>query len=235
MDSAARAVGDGSRSPSEANERTEKAFARAARHSRRVRALKLVLPVAAAAITLTFVGYSILASWGGPTGGIAGLVVEDGDLVMSNPQLDGFTSDDLPYELTAARARQSVGGGGAIDLEEIRASVPIDDTDTASIEASAGTFDRERNRLRMDGGITMSTTSGLQARLESADIDMETNDLVTDRPVDIVRDGMRIGASSLHTKEGGKVLLFENDVRVRIDPERQGQNVAEAREAGRDE
>ncbi len=200
-------------------ERGADVFASAARHSRRVRMLKFALPAVAVLVSVLFVGYSFLPSIGGNTIGLGSTAIEGGNLVIENPTLDGFTRERRPYTVTAAKALQAIGTtDGPIEMEEIRATLPIDADDEATISAARGTFDRANDLLTLDTEITFRTTSGFVARLQSAEIDIASNDLTTDKPVEIEMDGMRISADALHASNGGKKLVFENRVRVEIDP-----------------
>lgn len=202
------------------SERGAEAFAQARRHSRRVRMLKFVLPAAALLVSALFLGYSLRPSTlGGGKIDLGTASIEDGNLVMANPTLEGFTEEDLPYTMTAARARQPIGTPtGAIDLEEINATVPIDEDNQAVISAAAGTFDRQNERLTLNGEVVLETTSGLVARLRSADVNMADRSLTTDEPVEIDMNGMHIEAETFRASNGGGVLVFERRVRMEIDP-----------------
>ncbi|UUP17935.1 hypothetical protein NTH_02411 [Nitratireductor thuwali] len=202
------------------SERGEEAFAKAERHSRTVRMLKFVLPTSAVVVAVAFFGYSMLSSGGMASVDLGSASIEDGKLVMSNPSLDGFTDENLPYHMTATRARQPIGSEtAAIELEGIEATVPIDSGNSASISAEAGTFDRHGNMLRLDTAITLETTSGIRARLSSADIDIAAGTLSTGDPVAIELKGMSIEADAFSASEGGKKLVFDRRVRVTLDPE----------------
>ncbi|WP_265515956.1 LPS export ABC transporter periplasmic protein LptC [Nitratireductor luteus] len=202
------------------SERGAEAFAQAARHSRNVRVLKFVLPTTAAVVAVVFLGYSLLSPGGMASVDLGSASIENGKLVMSNPSLDGFTNDNLPYHMTATRARQAIGSEtAAIELEGIEATVPIDNGNSASISAEAGTFDRQGNALSLDTAITLETTSGIRARLSSADIDIAAGTLSTDDPVAIELNGMSIEADAFRASDGGKKLVFDRRVRVTLDPE----------------
>ena len=219
MDATADKGAGGYRSGSiERTDRGEAVFVHARRHSRRVRALKLVLPIAAALMVAVFVGYSMLATTIKNVSSLGSLSIDDGGVVMANPKLEGFTKDDLPYSLYAEEARQPLGGEGAIMLTGISASVPIDKENRARITAASGSFDRDENTLDIDSDIMLSATSGLTARLQSAHINIAENTLTTDDPVDIQLNGMHIAANGMDAAKGGKSLVFEDRVRVRIDP-----------------
>ena len=227
MNSAAKAGTEESRARAiRRSERGTAAFAHATRHSRRVRVLKVALPALAFIIAALFVGYTMLPDIGVD---IRTVTIEGGDLVLENPTLDGFTDDKLPYTVTAARARQAEGlTAGIFDLEEIRGSAQLDVETRAEFQAASGRYNREGGHVRLDDDILLRTTSGLVARLQSADIDFDTQELETDDPVEIEMDGMRIQANTFRASDGGKSLVFEDDVKIRIDPARvrhaQGEN-----------
>ncbi|KFB11401.1 LPS export ABC transporter periplasmic protein LptC [Nitratireductor basaltis] len=202
-------------------ERGERDFARAQAHSRRVRAMKWFLPAVASGCILLFVGYSMLSSVTGGDIDLGSATIKDGKLVMANPTLEGFTRNNLPYTMTAARARQEIGSEtAAIDLEEITATVPFDDGDQAVITASEGRFDRSGNALTLNQTIELETTNGISARLESADVDVAKGSLKSDKPVEINMDGLSIRADRFSADDGGKVLVFEDRVRVIVDPQK---------------
>ncbi len=62
------------------------------------------LPIAAALMAAGFFGYSYVSSPLPFEIDFSGAAVSDGKLVMTEPKLDGFTKDNLPYSMRAARA-----------------------------------------------------------------------------------------------------------------------------------
>lgn len=205
----------------------DRAFARAVRHSRKVRTLKLVLPVLAIAAAAAFFGVTYLRS---PTEMIVQTEVqsvEDGKIVMSNPQLNGVTKDQRAYTMTAARAIQDLARQTMIELEKIDARLPYDDEGWASIQAERGIYDSETNTLDLPNPISVRSDNGLEATLESAFIDVGKGELTTTRPVEIRLEGSRITSEGMQVVDNGKVLIFEKQVRVTIDPQRYRQVQAE--------
>ncbi|MCU0790632.1 MAG: hypothetical protein MUE79_06220, partial [Nitratireductor sp.] len=86
--------------------RSPEEFARAQRHSRRVRFLKLALPVGGAlSIILLIVAYAV-SQFALPSIDPGEARVMDGKLVMNNPKITGTDSQNRPYSLTAVRAVQ---------------------------------------------------------------------------------------------------------------------------------
>lgn len=193
------------------------AFRSARRHSGRVRALKLALPALALLMVVGFFGKSWLASTAGIALNLVGSAVEGGRLVMADPRLDGYTSGDRAYTVTASRAIQDIGDTSRIDLEGIDARLPFDRDNWVTVMADRGAFHREANRLDLDSGVTIVTDTGLRARLKNASVDIKDGSLVTDDPVDVEGEGTRIEADSLKVTGNGSVLVFDRRVRVEID------------------
>lgn len=194
------------------------AFDVAQRHSRRVRMLKFVVPLVALFIAVAFPVYSYLAAPTPFAVSADGGAFVNGKLVMANPKLNGFTKEKQPYSMTALRAIQDVSTQGVIELEGIDAKLPVSAQNVASIKAERGTYNRDGNTLSLDSEVTVSTTDGIIAKLKSIYLDMGKGTMKTTEPVDVSRGGSRITADSMSVQDNGKVLVFENKVRVNIDP-----------------
>lgn len=218
------------RDASAANVRKARAYRHAHRHSVRVRVLKIALPV----LAVLFVGAFILFTYapGVPLDKIelgAG-TIQNGKLIMANPVLKGFTKDKLPYHMTAARAIQDVGDNNIVDLQDIRASIPIDSKNMATIGAKSGSYDNAARTLKIDSALTVKTDDGMTATLRSANIEMKSGSLQTDEPVEIDGKGSHIRAQSMKVEDRGRVLIFEKNVRLTITPD-QSKSAAEEQPA----
>ena len=212
--------------------RVEAAFASARRHSGVVRALKIVLPVAAVLMVVAFVGKSWISAPTGVSVDLGGTSIDSGRLVMADPKLDGFTSDDRPYKMSASRAIQDIGNASRIDLEGIDARLPFADENWMTVAAKTGVFDRDANTLSIDSDLEMNTDTGIRALLRSATVDIGNGSLETKDPVDITLDGSRIEADSLLVRDKGAVMIFKDRVRMQIDAKRLQQASVEGQTNG---
>jgi lipopolysaccharide export system protein LptC len=197
-----------------ASEKAASLFKAAQRHSIRVRVLKTALPVAAIALAAVFSWYTFLATPAAPVKVEVNNGGESGKLVMSNPQLNGYTKDNRPYSMIAAKAIQDAKNSGAIALEGISAELPVGDNGNAKVEAASGVYDNANGRLQLDKDFT---NEGLHAVMRSADVNLKSGQVTTDKPVEIRNGSTQISADTMQIKESGKVVIFENKVRVVID------------------
>lgn len=214
---AATAVSEGVGMHFGASEKAASIFRSAQRHSVRVRVLKTALPVAAIALAAVFSWYTFLATPASPVKVEVNNGGEPGKLVMSNPQLNGYTKDNRPYSMVAAKAVQDAKNSGSIALEGISAELPVGEKGNAKIEAASGVYDNANGRLQLDKDFTVTTDEGLHAVMRNADVNLKSGQVTTDKPVDIRNGSTQISADSMQIKESGKVLIFENKVRVVID------------------
>lgn len=194
------------------------AFGNAQRHSRRVRLLKFALPLAAAVIALAFPLYSYLMAPASVAINADSSAITDGKLVMANPKLQGLTKQNLPYSMVATRAVQDITKQGLIELEGIDATLPLNASVSAKVEAARGLYNRDSNTLDLSQDVTVTTTDGMVAKFKSAFLDMGKGIMKTDDPVEITRDGSHIASDTMSVENNGKTLIFEKHVRVNIDP-----------------
>jgi lipopolysaccharide export system protein LptC len=214
------ASGVQTRPKTETNAAREAAFRRARKHSRKVQFLKFALPTAAILIAGSFAAYSYVSVPGSVSFDITESAYTDGKLVMANPKLDGYTKESRPYSMTATRALQHLDDSGVVDLEGIDARLPVSATEFATIGAERGVYNREKNTLDIPSPITVKTTDGMTAILQSAYLEIGPGNLRTKDPVDIKLEGARIVADAMSVLENGKVLIFEKRVKMNLTPAR---------------
>ena len=200
-----------------ASRRSSDMFAQADRHSRRVRMLKIAIPVIGVCAGGLFLAATVFRPRIDVNVSAQGVSLSDGRIVMAAPKLDGVTRDNKPYSMVAERAYQNVKTG-EIELENISAGLPFTGDNTAALTASAGWYNSGTRKLKLSDGVVLKTTDGMTATLKSADIDINSRYLSTAEPVDITTAQARITADSMTVMDGGKVLVFDRKVKMTIDP-----------------
>ncbi len=193
-------------------------FRRAERHSRLVRTLKIALPALGFAMAALFVYQSYRAAPPAVEITAEDSAVAEGKLVMANPKLEGFTPDNQPYSMSALRAVQDITNESVIELQEIAAKLPLNEEISADIKTSRGVFDRIANTLDIQTDIDIATSDGTVAKLRSALLDIGAGSMRTDRPVEIQAKGASITSDGMSVEQNGKLVVFENRVRVHIVP-----------------
>ncbi|WP_306117321.1 MULTISPECIES: hypothetical protein [unclassified Roseitalea] len=199
------------------------AYARAASHSSRVRLLKWLVPALATVGLAALAGVVIVSRLTTPglefDPSASGIV--DGQFVIADPVLNGFTADDRAYRVAAQRARQTLGTT-VIGLDALDAEIELEDGRTVDLIAETGVFDTDTSVLDIERAGTVTISDGTRAVFSAMRIDFDAGALETREPLTISRPGLRIEAGRLRVEDNGRRMVFENDVGVVIQPDAPG-------------
>jgi lipopolysaccharide export system protein LptC len=198
----------------------EARFASAARHSRLVRILRLAVPAAVLLSMAFVVGVSIF----NPFKMLPPIAFNPGNLVVSGtkitmevPHLSGYTPDQRPYELWAKTATQDLTNPDLVELKTLKAKLLSEDQSTIFLDALTGTFDNKQQQLDLRKDIFLRTSSGYEARLSQAFVDMAKNTVTSDEHVDVKLTNGTISSDRLRITDGGEVIRFEGNVVMHLD------------------
>ncbi|MDK1376974.1 MULTISPECIES: LPS export ABC transporter periplasmic protein LptC [unclassified Sinorhizobium] len=194
------------------------AYASAARHSARVRRLKVILPLVASVIAMIFVAVSFVRAFLPEELQLETATIENGKIVMQNPAISGRNKQDISYSMKAQRALQDIANPDLITLETIHAEMPVNDTLIATVDAASGIYDRGANTLDMNAPFTISMNNGVNADFQSAYLDINAGEMETKRPIAISMEGGSIIAQTLRMTDKGRIVTFEGMVKVNVDP-----------------
>lgn len=196
-------------------------FASAARHSRLVRVLRIAVPGAVLLSMAVIVGISIFNPFRMLLPKLpldsGNLVVSGTRITMESPHLAGYTPDRRPYELWAKAATQDVTDADHVDLTDLRAKVLMEDQSTLLLDARNGRFDNKQQQLDLHKDIFLRTSSGYEARLNSAFVDMGKGSVTSDERVDVKLTNGTLTADRLRITEGGDLIRFEGNVVMHLD------------------
>jgi lipopolysaccharide export system protein LptC len=196
-------------------------FRRARRHSRRVRLLRVVIPII---ITAGLV-VSILVVWLNPLRMLSELPVSIGRLTisgtkmtMTEPKLSGYTRDERRYELTANAAVQDATKVDVVNLEEPRANLEMSDGSTVSMRAALGVFDRKAGVLTLRRDVVVTSSSGYEMRLSQAVIDVRNGNIVSDQPVSVKMQQGTLQGNRFEVIKSGEIVRFDGGVTMTLAP-----------------
>ncbi|OYU47894.1 MAG: LPS export ABC transporter periplasmic protein LptC [Rhizobiales bacterium PAR1] len=191
----------------------EPAFIAAERHSRRVRFLRRAIPLGCAAVLGSLVLRSFAGLVTGVDAGAEGVSIQGRKIVMEKPKLSGFKRDGRSYELTATSATQDLKVPNIMDLDRLTARFQTGNDGWANLEGARGVYDSKIERLDVDGGLTVRTETGLNARLKDAQIEFKSGTIITDKPVEVTMPQGDVEAESMRVLDNGRKLIFEGRVR----------------------
>ena len=200
----------------------DKRFAIAARHSRMVRILRVAVPAAVLLSMATIVLVSVFNPFRMllpklPLD-IGNLVVSGTKITMESPHLSGYTATDRrPYEVWAKTATQDVGDPDHLDLRTLRAKVLNEDQSTVTLDAREGLMDTKNQLLDLHHDIFLQTSTGYEAWLEQAFVDMGKGIVTSEQHVDVKLTNGTLSSDRLRITGGGEVVRFEGNVVMHLD------------------
>jgi lipopolysaccharide export system protein LptC len=193
----------------------ERALRSARRHSRLVRVLRIAVPLV---VVLGLTGISLITYFN-PLRMLAKLPVDVGNLVVSGtkitmekPHLSGFTRGARAYELTAATAIQDLIKPDIVELHNLRAKVQMQDKSTTEMTALNGIYNSKSETLKLDQDIVLTSSTGYQAQLSEALMDIRKNNVVSERPVKVKMLQGTLNANRLEVVDSGDLVRFGGGV-----------------------
>jgi lipopolysaccharide export system protein LptC len=197
-------------------------FRSALRHSRLVRLLRFGIPAAIALgaliIVLSVYVLDPLRALAKLPGSIGGLVVSGTSITMQQPRMAGYTQDRRPYVVTARAATQDVTKPDTIKLLELNATIEFKDGGKYMLTARSGLFESKLDRLTLTDDVLVNSAN-YQAKLSEAVINVRTNHMVSEHPVEVIMRQGTVNANRLEVTNSGEVIRFEGGVTMVLVPE----------------
>jgi LPS export ABC transporter protein LptC/lipopolysaccharide transport protein LptA len=194
-----------------------RAFEDARRHSRRVRFLRLALPITA----VSFAGYFALSfgiSWQLGPGrlNVKDVQITADDLTMKGPSYFGVTKDGGRYEVRAQRAVVSFNRDAPIKLFDIDGDLVQANNTTINLKARHGLYDNNKSELELFDGIDIKGSNGLQGRLTRAMVYSKEHRIVSNHPVDVRMPTGTVRGQTMTMRTDTKETTFLGNVRVHL-------------------
>lgn len=192
-------------------------FASAARESRRVRRLRVLLPAAGLVLALVVAGTTVLSRIAISLA-IGDLKITAAGLAMDAPHLSGSDGKGRTYAVSAEGATQDLRDTRVIRLAGIKATVTQPDGSSARISADSGVYDSAAQSVVLSENIRLDNSDGSGGRLERAEIDLDTGTLRSDSPVAFSSSFGDINAEKMGVAKSPGTVTFSGGVRMTIDP-----------------
>jgi lipopolysaccharide export system protein LptC len=195
-------------------------FAVAARHSRMVRLLRVAVPAVVGLAMAGLVAISIFNPFRMLMKQLPidmdNLVVSGTKITMESPHLSGFSLDQRPYELWAKTATQDLSDPDHVELKVLRAKILQQDRSTVTMEAQTGVFDTKAQLLDLHKDILLVSSTGYEARLSQALLDIAKGTVTSEEPVDVKLLNGTLTADRLRITEKGELVRFEGRVKMNL-------------------
>ncbi len=185
-----------------------------------MRWLRVGVPAVLAAALLMVVGANYMPTVGGLRlpGELGKLVIKGTKVTMQQPRLSGFTVDSRPYQFTANSAEQDITKPDLMELHEIQAKMEMEDKSMVNLTANSGMYDMKTEMLTLHDKIHVVSSTGYEARLSEAAIDVHKGAVRSDKPVWVKLTNGVINAKRLEVLDSGDVIRFGGGVSMTVVP-----------------
>src|SRR3981189_3711083 len=199
----------------------EARFAKAARHSRMVRILRIAVPAAVVLAMASIVAVSVFNPFRILLPKLPvdmdNVVVSGTKITMESPHMAGFSTDQRPYEVWAKAAIQDLTDPDHMELKTPRAKVMMEDKSTVTMDARTGYYDSKQQLLDLRKDIFLQSSTGYEARMSQAYVDINKGTVISDEHVDVKLLNGTLTADKLRIFNGGEVVRFEGNVVMNLD------------------
>ncbi|WP_323005306.1 LPS export ABC transporter periplasmic protein LptC [Pseudorhodobacter sp.] len=196
-------------------------------HSTAVAWLKIVLPLLALAIlsTLFLVSRTI-----DPSDAIPFAEVDIADRIreprLTSPTWAGVTDDGAALTIAADEARPQQATGAGASAAALIVDLKTPDGARTQLVAARGLLDTKLNTLLVEGGVTITTSSGYALQTEAMTAALDRTSLVSETAVagqgpagDLTAGAMEI--TQMRDGSGSYVLVLKNGVKLLYQPPEQ--------------
>ncbi len=196
-----------------------RAFRGAQRYSQFVRAMKVMLPIAAFAIVGVVVSYALLYDTDDElTVTFAASPTLKDDRRMMNPTFSARTQDGGLFEVTAETAERSIDNPSRVLLGALKADLTALDGGKVALTADTGILNLDEQQVVLDGSISVFSDEGYEFHTERVVVDLEQQSIQGDAPVEGTGPMGAVAAERFWVGEGGTRVRFEGGVRMSVDP-----------------
>lgn len=195
-----------------------RAFQAAGRHSRRVRRLRMALPIGAlvviAAFVLMMVVRSLFSNFGGLT--MASLTVEGTKVTMDKPRLTSARQDGGGYVMTADRAIEDVTNPDEVELVNVDGDLGGHGRPPLKLTSTRGHFNSTKETMDLWGVVGLRT-GDYRVEMTKASIDFKAGVYKTAEPVRVfMTTGTTISADAAIAADNASLMTFVGHVKTSI-------------------
>jgi lipopolysaccharide export system protein LptC len=205
------------------------AFAEAARHSARVRRIRIIIISGCALAAAGLVARAFFDPFSSLPGNIslASATFNGTRVTMERPKLTGYRQDGRPYDVRATDGVQDIRAPNIIELNQLEAKFETASHALVRVVARRGVYDSGKDFIHMTDDVHVTSDSGYEIRMKVADVDFKGGRIVSNEPVSVVMASGVINANTLDAVDNGEHILFDGNVRTLFHGSNDGETAAE--------
>ncbi len=194
--------------------RRQEEFARANRHSRRVRMLRRAIPIGcglALLLPTLFVFFNPFKALDVNVS-VGRITISGSKITMEAPKLTGYKKDNRAYVVNARSAAQDPHKPNLVELNDMIANIEMPNNGWAKVEAVFGLYDSQAEKIDLKTNVHVRTDTGYDVKTSEAMIEFKDGHVVVNQPVNVIMNTGTIDADSMEIIDNGKEITFTGHV-----------------------
>jgi lipopolysaccharide export system protein LptC len=188
-----------------------------ARSSWFIKAMRLVLPLAAAGIVAAL--FTMNGTEQARVMPVDPLAHQDlpKEIVQNellNPKFESRDKQNRPYEIVAARAVQGKTNKDLVMLEKPVGTMTLGGGRVLKITSASGAYRQDTERFFLEGGVLLENSEGYSIQSEEAHMDLKERLTWSEKPVFGQGPDMQINAAGLKANAGTGEVVFTGPARL---------------------
>lgn len=128
----------------------------------------------------------------------------------------GVDEQNRPFAINAAAVEQSKDDKNLVHMQHVDGTFQRPSGQGLTVTAPAARYRVDTKALQLEGGVTFAEPGRMVARMENADVDVNTLSLTSNSPVEVDMQGTLISAQSLVVTGNGTRIHFKGGVKARF-------------------
>ena len=192
---------------------------RVKRHSLRVARMKRVFPIAALGLVIASIVGIYFSAGDSIDIKFEDLGLENGRVVMKNPELAGQSGNGESFFIAASKASQDPFAPQQIEFSDVLANLPVGSGAVGVVSALGGEYDANSQILKLDEEILFELEDGSTLSMGNAVINLLDGTLNSTKPLSIEYKGGSLRAQRIEITEHGDIISMRDGVSLVITPD----------------
>lgn len=183
-------------------------------YTRFVRAMRLLLPLAAVGIIGLLVSWPRVEERISPPPAAQDMPQTVGQNELINPRFESEDSKSRPFTVTATRAVQSTTNPDIVFLEKPMGDIQLGGGAWVAAEAEKGSFDQKNETLALEGRVKLFHDNGYEIVTEKLRVDMRARTAWSDTALQGQGPAGRLDATGVKVDAAGDNIIFTGPAKL---------------------
>ena len=184
--------------------------------SRKIRALKILLPILTVAILGLIAFWPEISERGASFRLSFGAIEQNPDeLVLTNARFHGSDRKGQPYMISAQKAFQDKNDARLVHISGLQADIGLKSGQWFAVSADSGLYNQQTRQLTLTGNVAVFSEQGYELQTDQAEVFLETGIAKIPGPVQIRGPQGEITAGAAEYRREDGRILFSKRVKLR--------------------